>query len=781
MDARWSRVQELVDAAEQRPAAERQAWLETAEPDAGLRTEAAALLAALAAEQAANEQARRAPAPASRPLVIGPYRILESAGAGGLGVVYRAVREVAGGTQEVALKVLRDGATGPEALERFRREQRILAGLNHPSIARLFDAGTDDQGRAYLAMEWVEGDTLDARAAEADLRQRVRWLADALDALNAAHQSLVVHLDLKPSNILVDGAGRVRLIDFGTAKLLAEDGRATGTRQLTPGYASPEQLRGEPATAASDLYSAGLVLYRLATGQERHGSSLAALAERASTAHPAPVAIAGEPDLTAIVAQATQFVPAARYRSAAEFADDLRAWLAGRPVRARRATAGYWLRLFLARHARAAAAGAVAALALAGLAGYAWRQQRLRLEEAERATAIAGFLRGMIDSSATAASGRANMTVLEMVERAGLRLEQGAPVPADVGALLGSDLAYFARESGRDELAERLARAALRRAETTASAPARIAARQALAEVVQRRGRCAEAVKLFQEADAWLPDARLAPVAQASYLAARAAAKSSCEAQPAAAVELLRAAIGHSARASGANTALPPVVLRASLHNRLVLELARLQRFAEAREAARAGLAEAAAHPDGRYFEVALRRTLGQAEARAGRPDAALAAYDEALARAPGVAGRFEILRLELMAAAQQAASGRRDAAAGRVRRTLERVDAEAEALGPARWMLFADAAEVLARSEACREALALYRRADTLTGSQMPRDWAGNRYFFSAGCQAKTDPAQASALARRALESYGAQLPADAPRRRLLEEWARGDFSRSR
>lgn len=766
IDPRWQRLQELAEAAEAQPLERRVAWLETVEPDASLRAEAIDLLAALTAEAEANRLATRAgsgrmPVPAT----IGAYRIVEQVGAGGRGVVYRAVRDVAGGTQEVALKVLRDPPASPADTERFHREQRILAGLNHPSIAHYLDAGFDAQGRPYLVLEWIDGVPLDQQAEGQPIAQRVRWMAEVLDILHAAHQSLVVHLDIKPSNILVDRAGRIHLIDFGTAKLLHAGGAATETHQLTPSYASPEQLRGEPATAAADQYSAALTLLCLINGEPARHSSIVALAERANAETPT-VSLPGEPDLAAVLQKALSLHPAGRYRSAAEFADDLRAWLKARPVQARRATALYRLQRFAARH-RLALTAAGAALAVGvSLALYAFIQQRQRMHEAERAASVAAFLRGLIDTSATAASGRPQMTVLEMVERAHQRIESGAPLPPATAALLQSDFAYFTREAGRDQQAEAIARAALRRAESSGDAEARLTTRRTVAEIVLRLGRCDEAVRLYSEADALLPRVS-APLAQAGYLLARSASESRCLANPAQATRSIKQAIAIARHIQPGSAALAPAVFRASLQSSLALELARQRRFDEGRQAIAAGLREARSHRDGRYFEVALPRTLGQLEANAGRAAEALAAYEQALAAAPGIANVFEQLRLQLMAAGQEAALGRHDAALARTDRALVQVRQEDSALGPARWMLFADAAEVKARARSCPAALALYAEVDRLTQGKIPRDWRANRLLHTAECTA--DPARAAALAREALDAYGPQLPAESPRRQRL------------
>lgn len=764
LDPRWQRVQELVAAAETRPEAERHGWLEVIESDPALRSEAQQLLIALEAEAAANRRSAAHPTP-RHPESIGPYTVLEAVGSGGRGTVYRAVRDVAGGSQQVALKRLRDPLTTPELLDRFQREQRILAGLSHHAIARFFDAGVDGAGHPYLVLEWIDGQPLHHYAASLPLAERVRLIVQVLDALQAAHQSLVVHLDIKPSNILVDRSGNVRLIDFGTAKLLSAEGAATETRQLTPSYASPEQLRGEPVSTATDIYSTALTLLELVHPRAFAPSSLVALAERA-TAETAEVHLPQQPDLEAILRKALRFFPAQRYRSAAEFADDLRAWLDQRPVRARRATPLYRLQRFAQRNWRSLSVAALIGVVMMGLALYGVQQQRERLREAERASAIADFLRGMITTSATAASGNAQLSVLDMLDRAHQRLENGAAVPPEVAALLQADFAYYARESGREEQAQQYARAAMRRADSSNDPVARLVSRQTLAEIVLRLGNCEQAVALFREADSILPAASLKPLPEVSYLAARAAAKSRCEAQPAGAVLLLERALARSALVTASPAALPPAVLRASLHNSLALELGRLHRFPEARTHVARGLQQAQAHPDARYFLVSLRRILGQIESNAERHAESLAAYEQALSLAPGVATPFEQLRLQLLAAGQQADLGLHQAAIQRTRSTVERIDAKVH--GTARWMLLADAAEVMARAQACPDALQLYARVDEITAGKIPRDWHANRLTYTALCTA--DPNRAAELARQARDAYGSQLRPDSPRSRLLQ-----------
>jgi tetratricopeptide (TPR) repeat protein len=309
--------------------------------------------------------------PADPPDRIGPYRIVRELGRGGMGRVYLAEQMGQDFRRPVALKVM-DAAVAGQVLERrFRDERRILAGLEHPGIARFYDAGRTLDGRGFLALEYVEGPDLLEHARQRDLstEERIHLFLEVLDAVQFAHARSIVHRDLKPANILVGADGRPRLLDFGIAKLIDPDADAAGTRTrteypaLTPAYASPEQFRGDRVTAASDVFSLGVVLYELLAGVRpfgAKGSSRAALeravigedpdppsaaSRRAVTMSGAARTVPAFPpygrrarlgrDLDAICLKALCKEPGARYASAAEFARDVHGYLEGRPVRAR--------------------------------------------------------------------------------------------------------------------------------------------------------------------------------------------------------------------------------------------------------------------------------------------------------------------------------------------------------------------------------------------------------------------------------------------------------------
>jgi eukaryotic-like serine/threonine-protein kinase len=331
---------------------------------------------------------------------LGPYRIVRELGRGGTSRVYLAVREGAGFQRQVALKVV-DRGISADIERRFRDECRILAGLEHPGIARLYDAGRAPDGRWFLALEYVEGRNLleHTRRPEVTTEEKLRLFLSVVDAVAFAHARSVVHRDLKPGNILVGADGRPLLLDFGIAKLLDPDSALPPTetrtefRALTPAYASPEQFRGQRVTTASDIFSLGVILYEMLAGVRPFGSassSRSVLEKAVLTEEPEPPSAAarrapptGEAsadatatgrrrprgprlgrDLDAICLKALRKEPDRRYASATAFAEDLRSHLAGRRVGALTGSGLYRMTRFLRRH-RAGLATAAALLVAA--------------------------------------------------------------------------------------------------------------------------------------------------------------------------------------------------------------------------------------------------------------------------------------------------------------------------------------------------------------------------------------------------------------------------------
>lgn len=308
------------------------------------------------------------PALAHLPGRLGAFQPVRELGSGGMGVVYLAVRTDGEFEQQVAVKMLQRSLATGVVLRRFQQERRILARLEHPSIARLIDGGEDAAGQPYLVMEYVDGQPIDlwCQSRSASSAEKLRLMLQVCEAVHYAHQRLVVHRDLKPGNILVTAAGAVKLLDFGVATLLEEpSGPVTGLF-VTPEYASPEQIEGTAVTTASDVYSLGVVLYRLLTGKLPYRTETTNRMELArAVCEQSPDPPTGT-DLDDIVLKALEKEPARRYESAAALAADIARFQAGKPVSARRPTIGYRARKFVSRHRYAAAFAAAALLAVSG-------------------------------------------------------------------------------------------------------------------------------------------------------------------------------------------------------------------------------------------------------------------------------------------------------------------------------------------------------------------------------------------------------------------------------
>ena len=336
---------------------------------------------------------------------LGAYRIVQPLGRGGMGVVYEAVRDDDEFARRVAIKVL--PAWGATALApRFRLERRLLASLDHPGIARLIDSGTAPGHGLYFVMEYVDGAPIDewARTRGLDADARVALLVRVADAVADAHRHLVVHRDLKPANILVQADGQPKLLDFGIATLLSDEGAEsagltrTAERRFTPEFASPEQVRGEPVTTATDVYGLGALLYLLLSGRRPHdlrgASPLEAMRLVCEVDPPAPSHVASNVDaprirgaLDAIVQKALRKAPRDRYTTVAALAADLRAWLAGQPVTAVPDTLAQQVWRFARRHAVGVAAGAAVVVALVAGGGVAVWQAKIADQERARAHA----------------------------------------------------------------------------------------------------------------------------------------------------------------------------------------------------------------------------------------------------------------------------------------------------------------------------------------------------------------------------------------------------------
>ncbi|HEX2271678.1 MAG TPA: serine/threonine-protein kinase, partial [Pyrinomonadaceae bacterium] len=332
---------------------------------------------------------------------IGPYRILHEIGRGGMGAVYLAERDDEHYRQRVAIKLIKPGLGGDNIRRRFRNEMQILAELNHPNIARLFDGGQTDEGLPYLVMEYVEGNPINHYCNEHQLstEQRLKLFSTVCAAVQYAHQHLVIHRDIKPGNILVTADGVPKLVDFGIAKLLdngngafSPDVTATAMPFMTPQYASPEQLRAESVTTASDVYSLGVVLYELLSGLTPYRFKSRIPHEMARTIcedEPERLYKRLHGDLDNIVSMAMRKEPQRRYATAEQLAEDIQRHLTGRPVRARQDTFSYRAGKFIRRQRVAVAAAAIVALTLlVGIIATTWQA---RVARAERARAESRF------------------------------------------------------------------------------------------------------------------------------------------------------------------------------------------------------------------------------------------------------------------------------------------------------------------------------------------------------------------------------------------------------
>lgn len=444
--ADWSALKRCWTELESVPAAERPARLRAASlsaearqvladllagsgpGDDGLETDAAALLGLGPAASGAPGDG--APSLAGRRL--GPYRVLRLVGRGGMGAVYEAERADGAFRQRVAIKTIWRGADSDVLLRRFRSERQILAGLQHPHIARLLDGGSTEEGTPWLAMEFVEGTPIDAWCDQRALGipARLDLFRQVCAAVHYAHQRLVVHRDLKPSNILVDGAGMVKLLDFGVAKLLAPDaGEGTltgaGLSPFTASYAAPEQLEDAPASTAVDVYALGGILtlllagapprelppgaathrlHAIRDGRTRAPSAIAA-AQAAETARqrgfatPERLAAVLRGELDAIAGMALRPDPQRRYASVEALSDDIRRYLRRDRVLARPDSAPYRVWSVVRRRPALSLATAAMVLAVLSAAALAWRQARVAAAEAGRAERATAFLSGLMTGS----------------------------------------------------------------------------------------------------------------------------------------------------------------------------------------------------------------------------------------------------------------------------------------------------------------------------------------------------------------------------------------------
>ena len=565
---RWRLVQEIFAATAELPPLGRDAYLsERTGDDESLRREVESLLAADSEIDEFLEQPAL-PGRISQILAdgptdkveghIGPYRLLRKLGEGGMSRVYLAVRDD-GFQRMVALKVIRRGLKSDDLLHRFRTERQILAGLDHPNIAKLLDGGSTDDGLPYFVMEYIDGTPVDEYCDRNRLTvfQRLQLFLDICAAVQYAHQNLVVHRDIKTSNILVTADGTAKLLDFGIAKLLKPEQfpvpielTATMMRPMTPFYASPEQIQGRTITTASDVYSLGVLLYKLLTGhlpyqvqtrtaREVERAVVDEPPERPSTAvsrvETVPAAGRGDDDTTitpesvslarsvqpnqlkriltgdldTILLAALRKEPYRRYGTAEQFAEDVRRSLSGLPVRAHKDSLRYRASKFVQRNRVPIGVAATIVLLLFGFAvTMAMQASRIALErdtaqrERDRAEQVVTFLQEIFRVSDPHEEGGETITAREILDSGAQRVSRELEDQPEVQATLMQAIGNVYRNLGLYDLAEPLLREALsvRRRALGADHPAVAQSLNNLGVVLRHRGNYDGAEPLFNEA-----------------------------------------------------------------------------------------------------------------------------------------------------------------------------------------------------------------------------------------------------------------------------------------
>lgn len=534
---RWPRIEELLDAALDLSADARTAFLDSAvADDIGVRTQVVRLLGAhervehflesplpeLFPALLANDDEGVRSEPDIVPERIGPFRVLRELGHGGMGTVFLAERDDPQLRQRVALKLLRSTVPVAFLVRRFLAERQILASLDHPNIARLFDGGITADGLPWFAMEYVEGVSIDRFCADRrlDVAARLELFLRVCEAVQFAHRNLVVHRDLKPSNILVTEDGHIKLLDFGIAKFLAsaagaQGGELTqvGLRPMTPGYASPEQIRGEAVSTASDVHALGVLLHTLLAGRhpflipDRHPHEVTRAILEEEPEPPSMAAVGAEHrrlrgDLDTIVSVAMRKEPERRFATVEQLATDIRRHLAGRPVTARPDTLRYRMGKFVRRQ-RAGVAAALAFVAL--LAGYGITvtiQADRIAQEAATTEQVRDFLLSLFTHADPGVTRGAEPTVSELVGQGAQRVEAelaGQPaIQAEMMTMLGQVYTTLGRYPEAVEQLE-AALAIRRRIYRGTNEPVARTA-QRLSEALHFHGRIDEAEILVREA-----------------------------------------------------------------------------------------------------------------------------------------------------------------------------------------------------------------------------------------------------------------------------------------
>lgn len=541
----WERLTELLEIADAIPLDQRDQWLaQLTGTDAMLRADLKTLLAAVPIDDPIFGRPAVALLPdyvahanLQKGTRLGAWSLVRELGRGGMGTVWEAERVDGDFAQRAAIKVVRASIDSIGLRERFLRERRVLARLQHRNIATLLDGGVTADGAPWFAMELVEGESIlrwcDRKRLS--VRDRLILLRQVCGAVQHAHGALVVHRDLKPGNILVTSEGTVKLLDFGIAKVLdvtAADDSATqpGSTLGTPAYVAPELLHGEPATVAADVYALGVIAYQLLSGHLPTGDPLHATNMQKRREYVTPLPLGAEVtveaaiarserndrtlrdrlsgDLERIIAMALRAEPQRRYLSIEQFSEDIRRYLNGLPVLAQTPSLGYHAKKLFSRH-RAAVVGAIATLSvlIAGLAATSWQAQvaREQRDRAQRETVKANRVRAFMEDIFHAADPRGqgkDVTVSQALERAEQKAETEFVAEPDVHAALLSSIGRTFLGLGRYDDANRNLTHALKllRADPNAP-PAEITnGVRVMAMLEAERGRLPQAESLYTEA-----------------------------------------------------------------------------------------------------------------------------------------------------------------------------------------------------------------------------------------------------------------------------------------
>ena len=529
--ARFQRVDTVFDAAVDLPAGERTDFIDRAcAGDTALRAEVRELLRAYhqsdsflespAVHIAAPLLEEAAAVGEYVPDRIGQFRVVREIGRGGMGRVFLGERADGQFEQRVAIKLIQHGAPG--VIRRFVEERRILALLEHSGIARLLDGGLTTTGLPYFAMELVEGEPIDQFCETRDLSidERLALFASVCDAVSYAHHHLIIHRDLKPSNILVTADGQVKLLDFGIAKLLgpdrpADDATRTGFTAMTPEFAAPEQVRGDPISTATDVYALGVLLYMLVTGERPYdvrGKTPADVERivcvdvppKPSSRAPASVRRRLRGDLDLIIMTALQKQEHRRYQSPAALAEDLQRFRSGHAILARPDSARYRLTKFVGRHRTGVAAGALLVLALAGLAQ---RERVLRRQaevQARKASEVENFLVSVFEvanPNSWKGPNGGSITARELLDRGASRIDSTLVDQPEVQAELRNVLGHVYINLGLyDRAAPLLQRSLEQRTTLHGSQDVRVAATMdLLGTALMRLDRLDEAERLLRQ------------------------------------------------------------------------------------------------------------------------------------------------------------------------------------------------------------------------------------------------------------------------------------------